>query len=144
MFCPWQASLTCLLQVLSKEKLNKQFRDSLSQLCSHSDDAFLLLTSWKGERFAVIKESVKNLHPLLDVRGNISTKDEEKTEILNAFFTSVFYGQTSYPQGTQPPELEDRNEKQNAVLIIQGKTVTCCSTLMHTSLWVHMESTQEY
>lgn len=27
------------------------------------------------------------------------------------------YGSTSYPQGTQPPELEDKNEKQNAVPI---------------------------
>lgn len=76
------------------------------------------MTSQKGERSAVIKESVKNLHPLLDVGGNISTKDEDKTEILNAFFSSVFCGSTSYPQGTQPPELEDKNEKQNAVPII--------------------------
>lgn len=56
----------------------------------HSDDAFLLLTSQQGERFGVIKESIKSLHPLLYAGGNIPTKDEGKAEILNAFFASVF------------------------------------------------------
>ncbi|KAK4815488.1 LOW QUALITY PROTEIN: hypothetical protein QYF61_003024 [Mycteria americana] len=32
----------------------------------------------------------ENLHPLQDARGNIVTKAEEKAEILNAFFASVF------------------------------------------------------
>ena len=39
--------------------------------------------------------------------GNINTEEEEKAEVLNAFFTSVFNSETSYPQGTQPAELED-------------------------------------
>lgn len=30
------------------------------------------------------------LHPLLDAEGNIITENEEKTEVRNAFFTSVF------------------------------------------------------
>lgn len=67
--------------------------------------------------------NIKSLHPLLDAGGNICTKDEENTEIFNAFFASVFYSWISYPQGTQPPELEDRKEEQNEDPIIQVETV---------------------
>jgi len=31
----------------------------------------------------------ESLHPLLDARANIATKDEEKAEVLSAFFASV-------------------------------------------------------
>ncbi|KAK4818051.1 LOW QUALITY PROTEIN: hypothetical protein QYF61_004578 [Mycteria americana] len=65
----------------------------------------------------------ENLHPLLDVGRNIMRKDEEKSEVLNAFFASVFNSQTSYPQGIQPPELEDRNGEQNELPIIQEEAV---------------------
>ena len=41
-----------------------------------------------------------NLHSLLDVAGNMTTDDKEKSEVLNVFFTSVFKSQASYPQGT--------------------------------------------
>lgn len=44
---------------------------------------------------------------------HITIKDVEKAEILIAFFTSVFNSQASYPQGTQPPELVDRDGEQN-------------------------------
>ena len=53
-------------------------------------------------------------------------EDEGKAEVLNVFFALVFNSQTSHPQGTQPPELEDRDEEQNEVPIVQGET--CCST----------------
>ncbi|KAK4830929.1 hypothetical protein QYF61_014302 [Mycteria americana] len=65
-----------------------------------------------------------NLHPLLDVWGNIVTKDKEKAEVLNAFFASVFNNNTSCSPGTQPPELEDRDGEQNEAPIIQGETVS--------------------
>ena len=51
--------------------------------------------------------------PPLDVAGCIITKNEEIAVVLNAFFISLFNSQTSYPQGTQPPELKDRDGEQN-------------------------------
>jgi len=59
----------------------------------------------------------------LDKRGNIATKDEEKAEVINAFFISVFNSQTSYSQGSQPPVLEDREAEQNKPPIIQEEAV---------------------
>ncbi|KAK4832384.1 hypothetical protein QYF61_022239 [Mycteria americana] len=69
------------------------------------------------------KRAKENLPPLLDVGENIATKDEEKAEGLNAFFPSVFNSQTSYPQGIQPPELENRDREQNKPPIIQEEAV---------------------
>jgi len=57
------------------------------------------------------KRAKENLHPLLDARGNIVNKDEEKAEVLNACCASVFNSQTSYSQGSQHPVLEDREEE---------------------------------
>ena len=46
------------------------------------------------------KRASESLHPLLDVRGNTANKDEEKAEVLSAFFASVFNSQTGYSQGS--------------------------------------------
>jgi len=47
-----------------------------------------------------------SLHPLLNVVGIITTKDEEEAEVLNAFFASVFNSQVSYSPHTLLPDLE--------------------------------------
>ncbi|KAF1461414.1 hypothetical protein FQV21_0009482, partial [Spheniscus demersus] len=72
------------------------------------------------------RRAKENLHPFLGSVGNIVTKAEEKAEVLNAFFASVFNSKTSCQlyevQGTLSPELEDRGE-QDEPPIIQEETV---------------------
>ncbi|KAK4811177.1 hypothetical protein QYF61_019808 [Mycteria americana] len=74
------------------------------------------------------RRAKENLHPLLDAGGNIVVKDEEKAEVRNAFFASVFNSQTNCSWGTQPPELEDRDREENEAPIIQGEMA---SDLLH-------------
>lgn len=54
------------------------------------------------------KKAKKNPYPLLDAEET-AIKAEEKTEVLNAFFVSVFTSKTEYPLGNLPPELVDRD-----------------------------------
>ena len=69
------------------------------------------------------KRAKECLHPLLHVRGNIINKHEEKTEVLNVLFASVFNSQTGYSQGSQPPVLEDREREWDKPPIMQEEAV---------------------
>jgi len=83
------------------------------------------------------KRAKENLHHLLDVRGNIASKDEEHTaEVLHAFFASVFNTQTGYSLGSQPPVLEDRDGEQNKPPIIQKEEVN--NLLCHLDVYKSM------
>ena len=62
----------------------------------------------------------ENLHSLLDV---VRIRDKEKAEVLNAFFTSIFKSQTSYPQGTPLSDLAVSAGEQTKPPMIQEETV---------------------
>ncbi|NWZ98260.1 PO11 protein, partial [Nesospiza acunhae] len=64
-----------------------------------------------------------SLCSLLDKGGNLVSTDEEKAEVLNAYFASVFSGKMTCPQDTCLPGLVDGVREQNGPPIIQEETV---------------------
>ncbi|KAK4815414.1 hypothetical protein QYF61_001402 [Mycteria americana] len=74
------------------------------------------------------RRAKQKIQPLLDAGGNIVTKDEEKAEVLNAFFASVFNSKASCSRGTQPPEQEHGDRQQNEAPVTPGEMV---SDLLH-------------
>ena len=65
----------------------------------------------------------ENLRSLLDEAGNVTTGDKEKADVLNAFFTSVFKSQTSYPQVSPLSDLAALAGEQTKPPIIREETV---------------------
>ncbi|NXM00374.1 LIN1 transcriptase, partial [Tyrannus savana] len=66
----------------------------------------------------------ENLHSLMDSEGNIVNRDEEKAEVLNTYFASVFTRKTGGPQGNWPLELVDRDRKPNSLPVFQEEIVS--------------------
>ncbi|NWT77802.1 LIN1 transcriptase, partial [Lanius ludovicianus] len=64
-----------------------------------------------------------DLCSLLDEASNLVTKDEEKAEVLNAFFASVFSGKTACPEDNSPQGLVGGVREQNGPLVIQQEAV---------------------
>ncbi|NWY94667.1 RTXE polymerase, partial [Loxia curvirostra] len=64
-----------------------------------------------------------SLCSLLDKGGNLVSADEEKAEVLHAYFASVFSGKTTCPQDTWTPGMVDGDREQNGPPIIQEEAV---------------------
>ena len=83
----------------------------------------------------------ENLHSLLDEAGIVTTEDKEKADVLNAFFTSVFKRQTSYPQVSPLSDLAALTGELTKPRFRRKQSVTCYSNWTATSPWDRMRFT---
>lgn len=60
---------------------------------------------------------------IIIAKGITVAKDDEKADVLNAFFPSVFKGKVHCPQDTKPPEQENKDGEQKEIPTIQEETV---------------------
>ncbi|RMC06974.1 hypothetical protein DUI87_16426 [Hirundo rustica rustica] len=71
----------------------------------------------------VCRKGKTNLCSLLDKGGNLISANEEKAELLNDYFASVFSEEMTCIQDNCPPELVDGVREQNGPLIIEEVAV---------------------
>jgi len=70
----------------ARRKLERQKDPTLIQLSHFSKRQKKFFYKYINSK----RRAKENLRPLVDVVGNVITEDKEKTEVLTAFFTSVF------------------------------------------------------
>jgi len=70
-----------ILEIRGNQKRKSPARTQSGHCCTRQQKCFYKYINNK-------KRTKENLHPLLDAGGNIATKDEEKAEVLNAFYSS--------------------------------------------------------
>ncbi|OWK55170.1 hypothetical protein RLOC_00015312 [Lonchura striata] len=105
------------LWVRTKGMANKA--DILLGVCYHSPNQ----EEEVDNLFRKQLENVSGSPALVLVGGNLVTADEEKVEVLNAFFASVFSEKMAFPQDSSPFGLVDGVREQNDPPIIQEEAV---------------------